>query len=385
MRTRRSETRVGLLVLAALIISALALFLVGEEGNLFAAKNRYYILFGTVGGLHEGAPVQLNGVKVGTVERIVLPEDAGAEMLEVHISVDRRYASRVRQDSMAKIRTMGLLGDKYVDLKSGSRKAAQIEPGGQIPAAAVTDVDRLIASGEDVVENVVAISHSLNNILDRMDRGEGLLGTLTSDPETGRKMTESVLATMESIQNLTHTVESGTGALPRLINDRALGERLALAVGNLETVLARAEKGEGALPALLNDAGTRQALDETLSSLNSAADSLAAIGEKLEDASGFLPRLLEDEAYGQRLGDELEQLIVDLREAAEKLNRGNGTAAQLINDPGIHDAVQDIVVGVNDSRFLRWLIRNRQKAGIRKRYEEASSAAAAEDGAAPEE
>ncbi|HSS78080.1 MAG TPA: hypothetical protein VLV54_15225, partial [Thermoanaerobaculia bacterium] len=48
---------------------------------------------------------------------------------------------------------------------------------------------------------------------------------------------------------------------------------------------------------------------------------------------------------------------------------GNGSAAMLINDPQIYDAVNDIIIGVNESRILRWLIQNRQKKGIEKRYD----------------
>ena len=44
------------------------------------------------------------------------------------------------------------------------------------------------------------------------------------------------------------------------------------------------------------------------------------------------------------------------------------TAAKLLNDPAIYQGIQDILVGIEDSRMLRWLIRNRQKAGIEKRY-----------------
>jgi hypothetical protein len=52
------------------------------------------------------------------------------------------------------------------------------------------------------------------------------------------------------------------------------------------------------------------------------------------------------------------------------VSRGDGTAAKLINDPQIYDAVNDVIIGINESRILRWLIRNRQKKGIEKRYED---------------
>ena len=36
----------------------------------------------------------------------------------------------------------------------------------------------------------------------------------------------------------------------------------------------------------------------------------------------------------------------------------------------LYDAINDILVGIDESRLLRWLVRDRQKAGIKDRYEE---------------
>ena len=48
--------------------------------------------------------------------------------------------------------------------------------------------------------------------------------------------------------------------------------------------------------------------------------------------------------------------------------------AKLIDDPALYQAMNDIVIGVNESKFLRWLIRNRQEKGIEKRYDDAVEA-----------
>lgn len=73
--------------------------------------------------------------------------------------------------------------------------------------------------------------------------------------------------------------------------------------------------------------------------------------------------------------EELRLLVRTLREVAEKLDRGDGTAARLLNDPSVAEALDDILVGVNESRLLRWLVRNRQKAGIAQRFAAEKAAA----------
>jgi len=68
------EAKVGLLLLAAVTVFAGSIFLIGEKGNVFSLKSRYFIKFESVGGLAEGNPVQLNGVNVGKVDHVVLPQ-----------------------------------------------------------------------------------------------------------------------------------------------------------------------------------------------------------------------------------------------------------------------------------------------------------------------
>jgi phospholipid/cholesterol/gamma-HCH transport system substrate-binding protein len=364
------EWKVGLLLVIAIVLFAAGVFLIGEQSNLFARKNEYVIYFRTVGGLNEGNPVQLNGVEVGTVSSVVLPTDAESQQIRVEIEVEQRYSERVREDSQARIKTLGLLGDKYVELTSGSPEAEPVPPGGVISAAAPTDVDRLIASGEDVMDNVVQISADLRDILSRMEQGEGLLGELTTESETGRRMTDSVIETMESIQRVVETVEQGDGTLSRLINDPELANRITGSVEHLEGVLDQAENGDGLLPALLTDPSTKEEFDATLARLRDVAQNLSGVSEELREGDGLLPRLMSDEEYADEITGEIQRVLERIDNLVTKLDEGEGTAGKLINDPSVYEAVQDVIIGVEESRLLRWLIRNRQKKGIETRYEE---------------
>jgi phospholipid/cholesterol/gamma-HCH transport system substrate-binding protein len=364
------EVQVGVLVVAALAVLASAVFMIGQQDLLFSRKARYSIRFASVSGLVEGSMVQLNGVTVGSVQEVVLPQDMGQNEITVRIAIDKRHAQRIREDSAARIKTMGLIGDKYVALTSGSPEFPQIPPGGEIPTAEQTSVDQLIASGEDVMHNVVSISHSLAAVLERMERGEGLLGELTVRSAEGDELRRSLVASLDSVEKLARDVERGRGPLGRLIHDEALAERLASAVTRLDATLAQAQDGEGLLPHLLADAETRQRFDRALTDLGTASRDLAALAGDLRRGEGLLPRLLNDADYGRQVSAELEQLVARLNRVASALEDGEGTAARLIHDPEIYDAIQDVIIGINESQLLRWLIRNRQKAGIEKRYEE---------------
>ena len=124
--------------------------------------------------------------------------------------IDRKYADRVRGDSRARLKKLGLLtGDSYVEITPGTLRFGALPPGSNIPAQRQTNVDQLISSGEDLVDNLVQISYSMKNILGRVDRGEGLIGELTSQPETKQRLTDTLLTTLNKTNAALTHIESG--------------------------------------------------------------------------------------------------------------------------------------------------------------------------------
>ena len=367
--------RVGSFALGALVLFAVILVVLGDRQNLFTPKNRYLVRFTSVGGLNTGSSVQLNGVEVGRVEEISLPTATGTPLIDVWIAIDRRYHERIRSDSIARIKTLGLLGDKFLEVTTGSVGAAEVPPRGEIQAAERTNVDELVASGEDLVENILSVSHSLDLVLARIERGEGVIGQLFQPVADGESVATEAMATLRAVRQAAEGVAAGRGPLYRFTQDEALGERLASAVARIDGLLAEVESGPGLLPALLHDEATRERFAATLDRLSAVAVRLEEVTAGLADGDSLAGRLLHDEAWGRELTDELRGFVVALRRVAEKLDQGDGTAARLLNDPSAYEALDDILIGIDESRLLRWLIRNRQGKGIASRYRRERTAA----------
>lgn len=376
----RSAVRVGLLVLAAIVALSAGIFLIGEKNNVFSRKNHYHTELSSASGLKPGNPVQLDGVDVGTVTRVVLPQDPKQKFIQVWIRIDNDYSERIRGpldgstgpgSSQARIKTLGLLGDKYIEISTGAANYPVIPNEGSIPSAQPTNVDALLASGEDVMGNVVEISASLSTILNRMEKGEGLLGELTTDSESGRRLKTSLIGMSESFQRIADKIDTGEGPLGRLLNDKAMADKLSGSLDRLDAVLASVQTGPGLAPALLNDPSMKTSVQDTLAQLRQVATDLQRFTGSLETSQGLLPRLVHDEAFATEITGKLESIVGELDDVSRKLSHGEGSAAKLLNDPQIYDAVNDVVIGVNESRILRWLIRNRQKKGIEKRYKDA--------------
>lgn len=377
--TKDKTVKVGLLVSGALFVLMLFIFFIGSEQKIFARKNEYEVRLENVTGLAESNPVRMSGVTIGVIRDIKLPQDPKQKQVEILIMIDRKYAERIRGDSRVRLKKLGLLsGDSYIDVTPGSPRFNPVEPGSIIPSERQTDVDALLSSGEDLMANLVQISFSLKSVLQRIDRGEGLLGELTTAPETKQRLTDTILTTLNKTNAALTHIESGKGVLGKMIYDDRYGAELTTSVAeaakSLQSVTATIQTsfqtGQGLVPALMNDPAGRQKVYETVENLRLASANLTTFTESLEKGEGLVPRLLNDKAYGDQALIEFTTLVRQLNEVVRKINTGEGTVGKLVADPTLYESVNDILIGINESKLLRWLIRNRQQSGIEKRVEE---------------
>jgi phospholipid/cholesterol/gamma-HCH transport system substrate-binding protein len=377
--TNDKTIRVGLLVSGALITLMMFLFFIGSEQKIFARKNEYEVRLENVSGLSQGNPVRMSGVTIGTIRDIKLPQDPKSKQVEILIMIDRKYGERVRADSRVRLKKQGLLtGDTYIDVTAGTPRFPVLDPGSIVPSQKGTDVEALITSGEDLMENLVQISFSLKNILGRVDRGEGLIGELTTQPETKQRITDTFLTTLNKTNAALTHMESGRGVVGKLLYDDAYAERLTTSIagaaesmqsltGNIQRSF---DSGDGLVPAMMNDAEAKTRVYELIENLRTTSSNLATFTSSLQTGQGLVPRLINDREYGDTALNEFSGLVRQLNEVVTKINSGEGTAGKLISDPSMYESINDILIGINESKLLRWLIRSRQQAGIEKRVQE---------------
>jgi len=379
--------RIGALVAGALLAAMIFLFFIGSEQKLFARKTEYEVKLSNVTGLAEGNPVKLSGVTIGVVKEIRLPESPKENIVDISLMIDRKFAARIRSDSRARLKKLGLLaGDSFVDITPGSPNFPELEAGSIIPSQRATDVDALIASGGDLVENLVTLSYSLKNILARVDKGEGLLGELTTSSTTKQRLTDALLLTLNRTNALLDHVQSGKGLVGKMVYDDAYANQVSASINgsiaSLQSVMGSVqrsfESGSGILPTLLNDPEGKKQVVALVENLRLTSERMAGFSQGLAEGQGLVPRLINDKEFGDQTLQEFRLLVHELNETARKLNTGEGTAGKLIADPSVYESINDILIGINESKMLRWLIRNRQGAGIEKRYDVEKKAAPAD-------
>ncbi len=153
--------RVGLLVTVALVTLVTGTFLVGREQRFWEHKVVYEIRFTRTNGLRVGSPVSLTGVDIGSVQETSFPEDANASFISVRVNIAGTAAPRIRENTVARIRTIGLLGDKYIELSGGTPDRVLLSPGAIIPSMDPIDYEALLGESGDIVTNIVEASNSL--------------------------------------------------------------------------------------------------------------------------------------------------------------------------------------------------------------------------------
>lgn len=127
MKRINAETAVGLFLVAGFLCFAYLSVKLGDV-SLFGDKTYPVVArFNSISGLKEGATVEIAGVKIGKVARIaLLPESYQAQ---VEMGINRGVI--LQEDSIASIRTAGIIGDKYVNISPGGSPEI-IKPGGRI-------------------------------------------------------------------------------------------------------------------------------------------------------------------------------------------------------------------------------------------------------------
>ena len=167
-----TELRVGIVAIVSLVVLAITIVYVGSGGGTpWGRKYELKALMSDINGLKPGAPVRVGGLEVGSVKHVDFDRKGG--MVEVVMSMDRRVQPRVTTKSEANLGSMGLLGEKAVDI-TASVDGAPIEDGGYINAASEDPFKGLLT------ETSESTSH-LNKILARMDAGEGTMGKALRD------------------------------------------------------------------------------------------------------------------------------------------------------------------------------------------------------------
>jgi phospholipid/cholesterol/gamma-HCH transport system substrate-binding protein len=310
------QLKVGVLIVIAFVILGIAAVKLGQAANLFTERYDLIALLPNASGLREGGSVTVAGQLSGIVESIeFLPADGDTtQNLKVTMRIDERVREQIRSDSRAKLRTMGLLGDKTLDISPGTVPNAILEPGDTVEVVPSLDYEQVLAQAAGAVGDMVQLTADLRSITGGLVRGEGTMGQLLSNRTLYDQLTESIT----QANSLLTRLQQRQGTFGRLLDDPALYDRMVRLTGSLDTLTRTIAYAEGTLGKLLRD----DTLHVRLTSILANADSALRL---MTQGQGFAARMLSDQALYDRLNKtltDLSAILEDLRANPGKYTRG---------------------------------------------------------------
>jgi phospholipid/cholesterol/gamma-HCH transport system substrate-binding protein len=202
--------RLGLFMLTTLAILAACIFLVGREESKFGSNYLVRSDFENVAGLSEGADVRVGGIRKGTVRSIHLPKTPDGKVV-VTMELAKETQDIVKQDSVASIKSEGLLGDKYVEISFGSVEAARLKNGQTIESEPPFDIsdlfnkaNQILDTSQGALEGIQGAADNVNMITAKINTGKGTVGKLINDKTLYQQATAGATALHEDADALQH-------------------------------------------------------------------------------------------------------------------------------------------------------------------------------------
>jgi phospholipid/cholesterol/gamma-HCH transport system substrate-binding protein len=289
MIARRYETIVGIFVVASLAVLLIMILIVAQQEGLFQEYVKYRTVFKNVSGLKSGSEVHLAGVTVGNVLSTIIDADGN---IMVTFQVLKKNSDRIREDTRSTIGFMGLLGDKSLDLTSGSLTKAPIPPGGLVTAVEPLDITQLLAQAAPSLEDLQKILTNLRTVTDSLAEPGGDVKTIVTE-----------------IRDIISKINVGQGSMGKLVNDPALYRDTAATLAQVRKFVDDVEKGKGFFGMVLRDQAFKDQTVKTMAELQATFANLNLTSADLKVAVARLPDMVK----------KLESFLVNLDKAGKGL------------------------------------------------------------------
>ncbi|HIQ25997.1 MAG TPA: MCE family protein [Aquifex aeolicus] len=296
--------KVGALVAVSALAFAGTVLFFGELPFFKSNKAEYYAYFDNVGGLSKGSDVRVSGVKVGKVKEILFEKGEVKVVLEVQKGVP------IYRDAVAKIGTLGLLGDKYVEIQPGHPESGELPPQSVIfytqKPSDITDlitnmsktaqgINKLTANLNRLVQNLNTVlvenRKNLNQTLEHIERiSKNLEMTLPQLTENYNKLAQNLNALLvkssssleNSLKNIKQLTDSLKRELPILVRNLNIAVKtfadnrnsIEKTLENLEQITKKINKGQGTLGKLINDKVLYKELKRSVKTLAKVSNTL---------------------------------------------------------------------------------------------------------------
>lgn len=198
MSRKANDFKIGLLVILAVV---LLLALTFKVNRFSFRKSRYElkVAFINSSGIEKNAPVRLSGVEAGKVKDLRLIYGPTGTHVLLTLSLDT--TAKVREDSEAFVTTLGLMGEKYVELTVGSADSPFLKPDSTIIGREPFDTAKFIEKGEQIADNLDQAIYDVRKLTG------GVNEIIVVHREDLDKMLKNLVETSENIKAFSEDVK----------------------------------------------------------------------------------------------------------------------------------------------------------------------------------
>jgi len=317
------QLKVGGLILFALLVITVAIYKLGQAANLFAKRYELIAFLKEAPALRVGGPVLVAGQMAGTIKDIkFLPVDTDTlRNIRIVVALDEGLHEQVRGDSKARVRTMGLLGDKVIDISPGTLKFAPLRGGDTIKVDPSLDYEAVILKAAGAVDDIVGLTKDLRRITSGLVEGKGTMGQLLTNPSLYGELE----GTLSRTNALLARVQSSRGALARFLDDPALYDQMVGAVSSVDSLVAAMRSRNGSMGRLLTDTTLYTQATGILTSMTGIVQNVDSLTRQISAGKGTMGKLVtQDQMYDAmlKLINDFSAMLADIRKDPSRYTRG---------------------------------------------------------------
>ena len=294
MKKETSNTlKVGIFVVTGLALFIVAIYLIGQNQNMFKKTFTISANFNNVSGLMQGNNVRYSGINIGTVKDITMVNDS---TITVEMNIDEKMVEHIKKDAIATIGTDGLVGNMIVNIIPGEGTADVVSSGDVIQTYTKIGTADMLNTLSVTNENAALLTAKLLKVADAMSDEKGTLGMLINDTIVASNLKQTVTQlkitsieaskAMKELNSIISSLDIENSVAGALLNDSLQTEKVKSLISNLEAAsmeindviknvnetVVEFKEGEGAINYLSNDKDFVKELEETIKNINEGTD-----------------------------------------------------------------------------------------------------------------
>ena len=327
MDERTMQFRVGLMVLATLLILGILVAMFGEMPKLIYGEYTLYVTFHQAPGVSKDTSVRKSGILIGRVTNVRFADDD--TMVLVTVAIQDKYV--LHQNEVCRVQT-NLLGDATLEFVRSANQEMSKEVwknGDKLKGIYTPEPTQLIANIQDKFDSTISSVQSTSSDLGAASRKlTGTLDTLNSMLEQNRDGLKNAVDQANDIMSSTRNI----------IGDRETQEQLRTSMQQM--------------PQMIKDT------NETVIKMR---ETMASVDRNLKNMEGFTKPLGErgeNQIDNLDRGTErLDKLVSEMLKFSQALNSSQGTIGQLVNNPELYQHINRAARNIDEiSRELKPIV-----------------------------